>query len=253
MTITDNPDAPAVDVGVMLAIWEVGHGQSLTRRGIALLGAAVGDTPMAELARLSIGQRDSALLTLHEALFGREVRCWMPCAACGAAIEVAFDTVDVRAPVATDAAFEVKAGDLSIRTRPADSFDLLAIENEIDTAVAERRLLERCIVAAHRRGRPVAAADVPDTAIAAVGAAMTLADPQAEILLDIACVECATATLAPFDIVGQTWARLDQWARAMLAAVDQIAARYGWSEAEILALSAARRQSYLDLIVGASP
>jgi hypothetical protein len=79
---------------------------------------------------------------------------------------------------------------------------------------------------------------------------MSAADSQAEIVLDMTCPSCAATARLPFDIVGYLWGRLDHWARAMLAAVDAIASRYGWSEAAVLGLSPRRRQSYLDQIAG---
>jgi hypothetical protein len=53
---------------------------------------------------------------------------------------------------------------------------------------------------------------------------------------------------APFDIVSHLWTELDAWARRMLREVHALAATYGWSEAEILRMSATRRRAYLDLI-----
>ncbi|KAB7647952.1 hypothetical protein [Polymorphobacter fuscus] len=234
----------------MLDLWEAGSGASLTRRGLHLLAAALPDTH--GLANLSIGARDAELLALHDRLFGPAIACRTDCAACGAPIELAFATDDIRADAALRDTVDVVVGDTRIRARLLDSRDLLAIEAESDPTTAERRLLERCIVTAEHAGTPVAPAEVPAAAMDAVGAALAAADPQAEILLDIACADCAATALAPFDIVGHVWARLDHWARAMLGAVDSLARSYGWSEAAILALGPVRRQAYLDRIAGAA-
>lgn len=235
----------------MLALWEAGTGQSLTRRGLLLLAAAAPDQPRDGLAALSIGARDAALLSLYDRLFGPAISCRAACATCGAPIELSFATSDVRADAALSPTIEVIAEAFVIRARLLDSHDLLAIETDTDLVSAERHLLERCIVSAEHAETRIAAADVPASAMAAVGAALAAADPQAEILLDIGCADCAATAIAPFDIVGHVWARLDHWARAMLAAVDCLATRYGWSEAEILALSPIRRQAYLDRIAWA--
>jgi hypothetical protein len=232
----------------MLALWDAGQDRSLSARGLALLEASAPGQPAAELAGWPVGTRDAALLTLHERLFGNAVDGWLKCPACDATIDVAFRTSDVRAPAASVAVVDVDVVGFRVQARLPHSADLIAVEAEADPARAERALFERCVVAAEHDGQPVTAADLPAAAVTAVGTALTAADPQAEILLDLACPECAATTVAPFDIAVQLWARLDHWARAMLAAVDAIAARYGWSEAAILDLTPRRRQAYLDLI-----
>jgi len=79
---------------------------------------------------------------------------------------------------------------------------------------------------------------------------MSEADPQAEILLEVSCPACSYVSPAPFDIVPHLWAELDAWAKRMLREVHSLAVVYGWSEAEILRMSAARRRIYLDLTGG---
>ena len=74
------------------------------------------------------------------------------------------------------------------------------------------------------------------------------ADPLAEIALELACPDCAATWSAPFDIVRFLWSEVDAWAARTLDEVHVLASHYGWSEAEILALSPQRRQHYRDLI-----
>lgn len=241
-------DRGAHEAYTVLAVWDAGQGRSPSGRGLVLLEASTPDEPAEALAAWPVGARDAALLTLHERLFGGAVNCWMSCPACGARVDVTFRTGDVRVPPLPAATVEVEVAGYFVRARLPDSGDLLAVEGETDPAHAERRMFERCLIAAEHAGKPVAAAKLPAVVIAATGAALTAADPQAEVLLDLVCPECAAPTVAPFDIAAQLWSRVDQWARAMLAAVDAIAARYGWSEAAILALTPVRRQAYLDLI-----
>ena len=56
--------------------------------------------------------------------------------------------------------------------------------------------------------------------------------------------------LEPFDIASFLWTELHAWASRTLYDVHQLAAAYGWSEAECLSLSARRRGYYLELIAG---
>ena len=53
----------------LLDIWERGLAQPVAWRALLLLAAATPDTPLDELAALSVGQRDSHLLSLREHLF----------------------------------------------------------------------------------------------------------------------------------------------------------------------------------------
>jgi hypothetical protein len=54
--------------------------------------------------------------------------------------------------------------------------------------------------------------------------------------------------VATFDAGSLLWEEIDARARALLAEVHQLAAAYGWSEGQILALSDRRRAVYLDLV-----
>jgi len=53
---------------------------------------------------------------------------------------------------------------------------------------------------------------------------------------------------AGFDIGSFLWAELDAWAARILGEVHELASVYGWSEHDILEMSAVRRQAYLHLI-----
>ena len=249
MTQPDLPAAAAPDIA-LLAAWEQGSGHSPTRQGLVLLAAGETEAAADRLAALPIGRRDAALLTLYRQLFGSAVECVAACPECQALMEIGFDTADIRLDAAPPATFEVEADGTRLVVRLPDSCDLLAIERIDDPQRARRALIERCIVEAHAAGGTAAPTALTDAVLDAVEAAAGEADPQAEIVVRLACPSCAATAALPFDIVRQTWARLDHWAKAMLAAVDALAARYGWSEAEILALSPARRQLYLDLAGG---
>jgi hypothetical protein len=77
---------------------------------------------------------------------------------------------------------------------------------------------------------------------------MAASDPVAEVLLDLRCPLCAHSWQALFDIASFLWMEISAHARRLLREVDALARAYGWGEAEILGLSATRRQAYLELI-----
>jgi hypothetical protein len=127
--------------------------------------------------------------------------------------------------------------------RPPDSLDFCHAA-ETGTAEAARRvLLERCLTTAGgAAGEPPPAHLM--TRLMDLAAA---ADPQADVRLALDCPACGAAWQAPFDIGAFLWTRLQAEALRLLGEVHELAAAYSWSEQEILALSPARRSTYLEL------
>ena len=52
----------------------------------------------------------------------------------------------------------------------------------------------------------------------------------------------------PLDVPGLFWIELRSLARRLLSDVHELASRYGWSESEILGLSARRRRAYIERV-----
>jgi hypothetical protein len=238
------PSAPA-----MLGAWERGLDEGPVERGLTLLGLAFpGEDPDA-LAALSVGERDRRLLALREALFGAQVTGLVACPSCGEQVELEFATRELWAAPATDAAVTLSGDDHDVRLRLPDSRDLLALA-AVDAADAPALLLERCLVSA-RVGSEAASADrLPPDLVAEAGRRLADADPQADVRFALTCPACGNGWAAPFDVVPFLWTELDTWAGRTLADVHALAAAYGWTERDILALGPARRASYLRMVAG---
>jgi hypothetical protein len=73
-------------------------------------------------------------------------------------------------------------------------------------------------------------------------------DPLVAFAVACRCPVCEVATEVPVDLEGLVLARLGGRQRALLREVHQLASRYGWTEAEVLAVAPARRARYLALI-----
>lgn len=235
----------------LLDAWERGLSRSSVERPVTLLQAS-GPTSGGELARLPVGERDVRLLELRAAAFGPRLEGAVTCPGCGESLELSLAVDDLRA-VRNDAraeALTIEADDYEVRFRLPDTEDLSAIAASEDPESARRRLFERCVVEVHHQGERTEARRVPDHVVTAVSEAMDRADPQAGIEVDLVCPACEHAWQSPFDIASFLWTETDTWARRTLGQVDALASAYGWSEAEILGLSARRRQAYLDLIGG---
>jgi hypothetical protein len=233
----------------LLEVWEGGAALGSSQRALALLSAYAG-APQQELALLGIGERDARLACVYEDLFGLSLQAYAECVTCGERLEYelplaplqrSFDANKPPSELALD------SGDLSLRLRLPNSLDLLAIENCSDCATARRRLAERCVLRAERAQEIVAATDLPDEVIDAISERLGQGDLHLETLIDLACPACQGATRLTLAIDQALWAKIDALCKSLLREVHVLAQCYGWSEAEILSLSAARRRHYLEL------
>lgn len=81
-----------------------------------------------------------------------------------------------------------------------------------------------------------------------VAEAMQEADPLAAFAIHCVCPFCARDDNTPVDLEGLLLDALARQASLLTRQVHQLASRYGWREADILALPAHRRAAYLDCI-----
>jgi len=219
-------------------------------RGLLLLAAASPDSTPAALAATGIGERDARLLEMRAALFGEQLECIASCPHCGERIELGFPVRGIRARHhAGEERLHASAQGYEVEFRLPSSADLLSVESAVDAAAAERELLGRCLLSATSdAGTACKAADLPGQVIEAIDRRMGEIDAQAQVELDLNCPVCAQPARSIFDIVTHLWSELETWARAQLRDIHVIASGYGWTEAQILALSPARRRAYLELL-----
>lgn len=242
----------ALSTSELLRVWEHGLPQHPVQRALLLLAAACPETPPEELAQLSIGQRDGRLLALREWTFGPQLVSVATCPQCGEQLELAFDVADIRAAPEVEPAgmLALSVAGYEVRFRLPNSLDLAAVAGRRDVEAIRRLLFERCLLAAHHDGEEHSPGDLPADVVAAVVARMEQADPQADIQLALACPSCEHQWQAAFDIVSFFWNEINAWAYRILREVHTLASAYGWREADILALSPARRGLYLELVTG---
>ncbi|HYY93300.1 MAG TPA: hypothetical protein VE713_02185 [Pyrinomonadaceae bacterium] len=225
----------------MLDVWERERAQSPSRRALALLSAACPDSSYEELAALPVGERDARLLALREWAFGLQMRGVANCPACSETLELSLPTDRMRAAAPTQTDFVVCFGGEEFHARVPTTRDLLAVEAMPDADAARAVLLERCV-----GGRSLA--ELPDGAVSAIVTQMAHCDPRANIELALECPACRHEWLALLNVVSFFWKEIEAWSRRTLAEVHALASAYGWTEAEILALSPWRRQVYLEML-----
>jgi hypothetical protein len=232
----------------LLEIWERGAAERTGRRALTLLGCALPEATAAELAGVSVGHRDALLLDLRERLFGSAFVGLTACPACGEEIELAFDAAELRRDAAETATATVAMDDVTVEFRLPNAGDLAAIESIGNIQAARARLLALCILKATRGDAAIPCGELSAEAVAATIARMGELDPQADVTLAIDCPSCAHGWNEPFDVVTFLWSELAVWARRLLEDVHRLATAYGWSERDILSLSPARRNAYLEML-----
>lgn len=236
----------ALSAADLLTVWERGLQAVPVRRALELLSEACPESDAESLARLSIGQRDELLLRLREWTFGPRIAALAACTGCGQQIELNMLSADLPgADPKPEVSLAVDGFDL--RLRPPNSIDLAAAAN-LDLASARTLMLERCLLSARHQGDAIEAAQLPAAVLDAAERCLGEADALADIRLSIVCPDCGARRTATFDIVSFFWREIEVWAGRILREVHTLAAAYGWSEREILALSPLRRQCYLDLV-----
>ncbi|MFI5177528.1 MAG: phage baseplate protein [Vicinamibacterales bacterium] len=236
----------------IVRVWEVGQDRDPLERAIVVLAAARLDGGADDLWRLSLGRRNTRLLDVHRLLFGDELSAFAECPSCVMPLEftVPVDALAGRAdlPAAADAAFDLTTGGYAVRFRLLDTADLRAAAAARDVDAARRVLVDRCILAARHGGDVVAASELPAPVVTELASRLAECDGGAETLIDLTCPSCGWTSQAPLDVASFVYDELCVHARRLLRDVDALARAYGWREADILAMSARRRQHYLELV-----
>jgi hypothetical protein len=228
----------------LLAAWDMARPRDAVDRALGLLAAACHDDASTTLAELTLGDRNARLLSLREATFGSRLTGLADCPSCGERLELEFDVQQVRIGRPDTVRLFVDDDGNRVEFRLPNSLDLAAIRTAPDLATARHWLFERCIT------NGVVAADAYERLVDKVAATMAEADPQGDVRLSLTCPSCGREWEGNFDVASFVWAEVHAWALRTLREVHQLASAYGWSEADILAMSPTRRQAYLELLSG---
>jgi len=209
-------------------------------RGLLLAGAAWPDGSPDACAALPIGVRDRLLIVLRVRTFGPSMAVRFRCPACSADLIATVDLGAVLAehPTTPPSTVRLEVNGQAIEARLPSSDDLLATTG-LAPFEAEWALYDRCLVAAASGDRRALRQHVAD--------AIALADPLTGFEVELECTNCGTRCPETFDIVSAFWKEIEVRADRTAREIDALAEAYGWTEAEVLALSPSRRARYLAL------
>jgi uncharacterized Zn finger protein (UPF0148 family) len=216
----------------ILDIWEKGRRLHPLDRGLLALSMAL-PYPREDVADWPLGRRNHELFDLHCQAFGSRLQGWTSCTACEEKVE--FD-LDANALVSAQEEEHARPETLTVggeRFRLPTSRDLAEVMAAIDAKPAAVRLLERC---REDRAEPLA---LSDAMLDEVEEMLASADPLADIRLALLCPACGHAWSGTLDIARFVWTEIESRARRLLWEVHHLARAYGWTEAEVLSLTAA--------------
>ncbi len=235
-----------------MAIWEKGRYQHPVDKALTILSHGYPELTYKQLADFCVGRRDAHLLTVREQTFGDKLRALTICTICGekAEIEISLNTLRI------DSGSSEFQGESCVRIDEyvlyhhlPNSWDLASIAGCRNVDEARDALLRRCITCAKRMDETIALDELPQVAIEQFIEHVAHSDPQAELLLNVSCPVCKYERQLSFDIVSYLWDEIEAWARGLLWQVHILAQSYSWTEHDILKMSSARRQIYLDLVL----
>ncbi len=227
----------------LLSLWERGASRHPLDRSLLLAAAARPDWPASDIADLPLGMVNTSLLRLRSATFGPTLHGHADCTQCGQRLAFSMEVQQMLPTSEGPDGAGHETAVAGLRVRPPSLRDLALVAAEADAKQAARALLTRCTLAGD-------AAQVSDAALHEVEDALDTLDPQASLVLGLQCVACGHAGEAQLDPGALLWDEIEVRAQALLLEVHRLASAYGWGEAQILALSPARRARYLALLGG---
>lgn len=222
----------------LLTIWESACGLPPLARARTLAHLARPDRQ----APPPVGAAHADLFALRRALFGSKLVALATCPHCDARLESEMNVEDFLATQGEEARalHEIQTDTGAIKFRLPTLDDLAALRADLPPHEAAEALFDACLIEAEKAPEPSGR----EKALALMAQLDPLADPS----ITMRCEECATEFDCAFDICQFLWREIEAATARLFGEVHVLARHYGWGEVEILAMSAPRRQVYLDLI-----
>ncbi len=234
----------------LIQVWEWGQDKHTVDRALGLLSLAQPDLEFEQIAALSIGQRNTRLLLLRQQTIGPTLNGYAECTHCREKLEFNVEVSALRLPEPQKLEFELNVQRYHLHCRLLTSRDLAAIVGYGDVEAVRQLLISCCVLQAYQQEQPVDENTLPESLIPELANAIIAHDPQAEMRFELECPACGLQWSALFDIASFFWTELGDRVKRLLYDVHILAQAYGWSETDILRMSASRRQSYLDWVGG---
>ncbi|MBZ5621712.1 MAG: hypothetical protein LAQ69_23740 [Acidobacteriia bacterium] len=210
----------------------------------------------AELVRrLNVGDREALLLHIRRMTLGERVSCLLSCPNCGKKMDLDLEIGELLLSPYPHRkkthAVDIADAENSYRVmfRVPNGEDQEAVANSAAQSVdrAAELVLRRCVERVDSRNEENLS-ELPPIVLRDLPGKMAALDPQAELLLDLTCPECAAGFVVPFDAGDYLCRELATEEREFYREVHSLSWHYHWSEDAVLGLSRRKRHIYLDLL-----
>lgn len=237
----------------LLYLWEIGHYLHPLDRALTILSVALPDAPASELINLTLGQRNALLFLVRKATFGDSLNHVVNCPECGEQMEFSQKIKDLLKiapdPETIPSSIEFDYQDYRLVCQVPTSLDIANIINQEDDhlhSIAKKVTLQS-VLELHHKGKMIENSVLPEELVPEIIKKLQEADSFAELFSRIDCVKCQFSWKAVFEIGDYLWQEISTHAKMLMRDVDYLSKSYGWSEHEILAMTAMRRQRYIEL------
>lgn len=235
----------------ILEVWEYAAVLAPEARTRSLLSLIVPDLSQEQIGDLVLGERNRQLLELRQQLFGSVLQAYVECSQCNEALDLEFLIEDFgfTAISSVPRQHHICLGQLSANVNLPDGQVLSALSVVESIEQGRLELFSHCVQEVWRNNHEVEFSDLTNKELDALETAITELDPRMEILFDLQCPECSHEWQSPLELATFLWREFDRHARQLLENVHLLANSYGWSEADILNMSATRRQHYIERLL----
>ncbi|MEZ5082213.1 MAG: hypothetical protein R2750_01980 [Bacteroidales bacterium] len=236
----------------LLTEWEQGLNQPLLHKTFALLQTASPELNTADIAKLSIGNRDARLFKLREWMFGSRFRNMAECPECSERVEWETRMTELNLLLKENSKtaneFNLEKDGYNIQFRLPNSDDIISVVSNNTKNQDPTRLLNLCVLKSKFKNRKVKFENLPENILQDLTSRIEELDPMADIRMKISCPNCSHEWESRFDIISYLWAEIDNWAKRMLQDIFSLARAFGWSEKEILEMNPMRRNIYVEMV-----
>jgi len=212
-----------------------------------------------DVRSLTVGDRDALLLHLRCLTFGNKIQAVLSCPhpSCSRKMDLELPIGDLLVPPSQNAKelYEAELREngtnfkLKFRLPTGADQEVIARLACRDSDAASELLVQRCVIELTKNGRRMRnKAALPPILVESLSKRMVELDPQAEILLDLACPTCDHRFSAYFDIGDYFFRELLTHSQQLYREIHLLALHYHWSEGDILNMARSKRLRYLGLL-----
>jgi hypothetical protein len=219
--------------------------KALLERVVDFVGnAAAGRLDL--LAQLTVGDTVALILQTRRIMFGDYLHILITCPACGGEMASDLTVSQLLQPPLLEPkkTYQTRVEEFMLMLRPVTCADLERLRENNGGMSPREKLVRSCVISSQPQLPP----EIEDDLLGRISSKLGELDPQADLVLDLACPNCKHRFQVPFFpedfILREIDAREPQFERE----VHWLAFNYHWSEDTILSLSMSKRKRYVELI-----